>query len=90
MQGLSGGPLMPPSQTLLLRIFPKEKAAAAIALWAMTTLVAPVIGPFLGGWLCDNYALRLISREGLDMGTQHDTGRRPGGIVVQRLTGSED
>jgi DHA2 family multidrug resistance protein len=55
LQGLAGGPLMPLSQTLLLRIFPKEKAAAATALWAMTTLVAPVMGPILGGWLCDNY-----------------------------------
>src|SRR5215468_3091928 len=60
MQGLSGGPLMPLSQTLLLRIFPKEKAAAATALWAMTTLVAPVVGPILGGWLCDNYSWPMI------------------------------
>ena len=60
LQGLSGGPLMPLSQTLLLRIFPKEKAAGATALWAMTTLVAPVAGPILGGWLCDNYAWPLI------------------------------
>src|ERR1700754_4055407 len=39
LQGLAGGPLMPLSQTLLLRIFPKEKAPAATALWAMTTLI---------------------------------------------------
>jgi DHA2 family multidrug resistance protein len=52
-QGFAGGPLMPLSQTLLLRIFPKEKAAAAMGLWAMTTLLAPVIGPILGGYLCD-------------------------------------
>lgn len=52
-QGLSGGPLMPLSQTLLLKVFPKEKAAAAIGLWSMTTLVAPIMGPILGGWLCD-------------------------------------
>src|ERR1051325_11016006 len=56
MQGLSGGVLMPLSQMLLLRIFPKEKAPAAMALWAMTTLVAPVLGPIVGGWLCDNYS----------------------------------
>jgi DHA2 family multidrug resistance protein len=53
MQGFAGGPLMPLSQTLLLRIFPKEKAAAATALWAVTTLVAPVVGPSVGGYLCD-------------------------------------
>jgi MFS transporter, DHA2 family, multidrug resistance protein len=56
MQGLSGGSLMPLSQTLLMRIFPKEKAPAAMALWAMTTLIAPILGPILGGWLCDQYA----------------------------------
>lgn len=54
LQGLAGGPLMPLSQTLLLRIFPKEKAAAATGLWAMTTLIAPVLGPILGGVLCDS------------------------------------
>nr|WP_198983590.1 DHA2 family efflux MFS transporter permease subunit [Herbaspirillum sp. ASV7] len=56
LQGLAGGPLMPLSQTLLLRIFPKEKAPAAIGLWAMTTLVAPIAGPVLGGVLCDQYS----------------------------------
>lgn len=55
-QGFAGGPLMPLSQTLLLRIFPKEKAAAAMGLWAMTTLTAPVLGPILGGYLCDEYS----------------------------------
>ncbi len=55
-QGLCGGPLMPLSQTLLLRIFPKSKAGAAIGLWSMTTLVAPVVGPILGGWLCDEFS----------------------------------
>jgi len=54
LQGFAGGPLMPLSQTLLLRIFPKEKAAAATALWAVTTLVAPVVGPIVGGYLCDH------------------------------------
>jgi DHA2 family multidrug resistance protein len=55
-QGLCGGPLMPLSQTLLMRIFPKEKSAAAIGLWSMTTLIAPVIGPILGGYLCDDFS----------------------------------
>jgi len=60
MQGLSGGSLMPLSQTLLLRVFPKERAPAAMALWAMTTLVAPVLGPILGGWICDNLTWSFI------------------------------
>lgn len=54
--GFSGGPLMPLSQTLMLRIFPKEKGHAAIGLWSMTTLVAPIMGPILGGLLCDQYS----------------------------------
>jgi DHA2 family multidrug resistance protein len=54
-QGMAGGPLLALSQTLLLRIFPKEKSMQAMGLWAMTTLLAPVVGPVLGGWLCDNY-----------------------------------
>jgi len=60
MQGLSGGCLMPLSQTLLSKIFPKERAPAAMALWAMTTLVAPVLGPILGGWICDNLSWPFI------------------------------
>src|SRR5580765_1130556 len=60
MQGLSGGCLMPLSQTLLSQIFPKERAPAAMALWAMTTLVAPVLGPILGGSICDNLSWSFI------------------------------
>jgi len=55
-QGLAGGPLIPLSQTLLLRVFPKEKAPTAVGLWAMTTLIAPIAGPILGGVLCDQYS----------------------------------
>ena len=51
--GLVGGPIMPLSQMLLLRVFPKEKATLATVLWAMTTLVGPVAGPILGGIICD-------------------------------------
>ena len=58
--GFCGGPLMPLSQTLMLRIFPKEKSHAAIGLWSMTTLVAPIMGPILGGILCDQYSWSYI------------------------------
>jgi len=44
------------SQTLLLKIFPKRQSMQAMGLWAMTTLLAPVVGPVLGGWLCDQYS----------------------------------
>jgi len=52
--GLFGGPIMPLSQMLLLRLFPKDKATLATVVFAMTTLVGPIAGPILGGVLCDN------------------------------------
>jgi DHA2 family multidrug resistance protein len=59
-QGLAGGPLMPISQTLLLRIFPKERHGMAMALWSMTTIVAPIFGPILGGTISDNWGWNWI------------------------------
>lgn len=59
-QGLCGGPLMPLSQTLLLRIFPREKHGQAMGLWAMTTVVAPVLGPILGGTISDGWSWHWI------------------------------
>lgn len=44
-QGICGGPLMALSQMLLLRVFPPEKATMTMAIWAVTTLVAPILGP---------------------------------------------
>lgn len=58
--GLFGGPIMPLSQMLLLRVFPKEKATLATVIWAMTTLIGPVAGPILGGIICDNYGWQWI------------------------------
>ena len=60
MQGLCGAPMMPMSQTLLLRIFPPQKASAAVGLWAMTTVVAPIAGPILGGLISDNLSWHWI------------------------------
>ncbi|HTK02903.1 MAG TPA: DHA2 family efflux MFS transporter permease subunit [Bordetella sp.] len=56
LQGAVAGPMIPLSQTLMLASFPKHKAGMALAIWAMTTLVAPVAGPLLGGWISDNYS----------------------------------
>jgi len=53
MQGFMGGPIIPTSQTLLLSIFPREKTAQAMGIWSMTTVVAPIVGPLLGGVLSD-------------------------------------
>jgi DHA2 family multidrug resistance protein len=55
-QGLCGGPLMPLSQTLLMRVFPKDKQPAALGIWASTTTAAPILGPILGGLLSDNWS----------------------------------
>ncbi len=54
MQGLCGGPIMPMSQTLMMRIFPPHQRGQAMGIWAMTTVVAPIAGPILGGVICDN------------------------------------
>jgi DHA2 family multidrug resistance protein len=54
LQGLVAGPLIPLSQTLLLASYPRAKSGTALAMWSMTTLVAPVAGPLLGGWISDN------------------------------------
>lgn len=55
LQGAVSGPMIPGSQALLLMIFPPSKRSTALAIWSMTALVAPVCGPVLGGWLCDNF-----------------------------------
>jgi MFS transporter, DHA2 family, multidrug resistance protein len=54
LQGAVAGPMMPLSQTLLLGIYPPEKRGMGLSIWALTTLVAPVMGPILGGWITDN------------------------------------
>ncbi|KAF1024069.1 MAG: Multidrug export protein EmrB [Paracidovorax wautersii] len=54
LQGFVAGPMIPLSQTLLLSSYPKALAGLAMAMWSMTTLVAPVMGPLLGGWITDH------------------------------------
>lgn len=54
MQGLVAGPMIPMSQALLLSSYPPARAGTAMALWVMTTLIAPIVGPPLGGWISDN------------------------------------
>jgi DHA2 family multidrug resistance protein len=55
MQGLSGGPMMPMSQTLLQRLVPPRLRPQTMGIWAMTTLVAPIAGPVLGGTISDTF-----------------------------------
>lgn len=56
VQGAVAGPMIPLSQALLLASYPPAKSGMALAFWGMTTLVAPVVGPLLGGWISDNYS----------------------------------
>jgi MFS transporter, DHA2 family, multidrug resistance protein len=54
LQGFVAGPMIPLSQSLLLSSYPRALAGLAMAMWSMTTLIAPVTGPLLGGWITDN------------------------------------
>jgi len=54
LQGVAAGPMIPISQSLLINNYPEEKRGLALAFWAMTTTIAPVTGPLLGGWITEN------------------------------------
>ena len=56
VQGAVAGPMIPLSQTLLLSTYPREKAGIALSTFSLTILVAPVVGPVLGGWITDNFS----------------------------------
>jgi MFS transporter, DHA2 family, multidrug resistance protein len=60
LQGLGGGGLQPMAQGILADTFPPEKRGLAFALYGITTIIAPTIGPTLGGWITDNYTWRWI------------------------------
>jgi DHA2 family multidrug resistance protein len=56
IQGAVAGPMYPITQSLLISIYPPAKRGMALALLAMVTVVAPIAGPILGGWITDNYS----------------------------------
>src|SRR6202789_2225910 len=58
IQGAGGGALQPLSQAILLESFPPERRGLAMAVFALGVVVAPVLGPTLGGWLTDEYSWR--------------------------------
>jgi DHA2 family multidrug resistance protein len=60
LQGIGGGCLQPIAQAVLLESFPHEKRGQAMAVYGMGIIVAPIIGPTLGGWITDNYSWRWI------------------------------
>lgn len=68
LQGLTGGGLQPLAQAILLETFPKERHGHAMAAYGIGILLAPILGPTLGGWITDNYSWRWIFYLNLPVG----------------------
>lgn len=68
LQGAGGGALQPISQAILLESFPVEKRGVAMAVFIMGIVVAPIVGPTLGGWMTDNYSWRWVFYLNLPIG----------------------
>jgi DHA2 family multidrug resistance protein len=68
IQGAGGGGLQPMAQAILADVFPPEKRGMAFALYGITAVTAPTIGPTLGGWITDNYSWRWIFYINLPVG----------------------
>ena len=68
LQGAGGGGLQPMAQAILADTFPPEKRGVAFAIFGVTTVLAPVVGPTLGGWITDNYSWRWIFYINLPVG----------------------
>src|ERR671923_2008834 len=60
LQGATGGALQPLSQAVLLEAFPPHERGKAMGFWGQGIVVAPILGPVLGGWLTDNYSWRWV------------------------------
>ncbi len=78
LQGFVCGPMYPITQSLLVSIYPREKRGQALALLAMITVVAPIAGPILGGWITDNYSWEWIFLINV-----------PLGIIASSIVGSQ-
>lgn len=68
LQGLAGGALLPTSQTLIQEQFPREKAGLASAVFGMTVMIGPALGPTLGGYLTDHFGWRMIFNINIPLG----------------------
>src|SRR5580658_898605 len=68
LQGASGGALQPLSQAVMLEAFPAKDRGKAMAFWGLGIVVAPMLGPVLGGWLTDSYSWRWVFYINLPVG----------------------
>jgi DHA2 family multidrug resistance protein len=89
IQGLAGGGLQPCSQGVLLDAFPREKQGVAMTLFGFAALIAPVVGPTLGGWITDSYSWRWVFLINVPIGLLALAGcwamlRDPDYLVAQR------
>src|ERR1700760_3737002 len=68
LQGFGGGAMVPIAQAIMLESFPPQKRGVAMALFAQGVVVAPILGPTIGGWITDNYSWRWIFYINLPVG----------------------
>jgi len=68
LQGIGGGAMVPIAQSIMLESFPRQKRGAAMAIFAQGVVVAPILGPTVGGWITDNYSWRWIFYINLPVG----------------------
>ena len=68
LQGAGGGAMVPIAQSIMLESFPPQKRGQAMAVFAMGVVVAPILGPTVGGWITDNYSWRWIFYINLPVG----------------------
>ena len=68
LQGLGGGPVIPMAQAIMWEIFPLRQRGTAMAVWGVGIMLAPILGPTVGGWIADNWSWRWIFYINLPIG----------------------